>query len=63
MSVLWFTDENGIYITREKDGEVVAVIEPEQVVHLLATCSSWMRDQQINRNRKNFMRSRDANHD
>ena len=63
MSVLWFTDENVIYITREKDGEVVAVIEPEQVVHLLSTCSSWVRDQQVNRNRENFMRSRDANHD
>ena len=63
MSVLWFTDENGIYITREKAGEVVAVIEPEQVAHLAVTCSGWMRDQQVNRNRENFMRSRDANHD
>ena len=56
MSVLWFTDENGIYITREKDGEVVAVIEPEQVAHLAFTCSGWMRDQQVNRNRENFMK-------
>ena len=56
MSVLWFTDENGIYITREKDGEVVAVIEPEQVAHLAVTCSGWMRDQQVNRNRENFMK-------
>ena len=56
MSVLWFTDENGIYITREKDGEVVAVIEPEQVAHLAVTCSGSMRDQQVNRNRENFMK-------
>ena len=56
MSVLWFTDENGIYITREKDGEVVAVIEPEQVAHLAVTCSGWVREQQVNRNRENFMK-------
>ena len=63
MKALWFVDDDGLHFVSQKNGKEVARVEPEQVLHLATACLNLLRDQQVNRNRENFIRSKRANND